>query len=66
MERDVRTGGRHGWTGADEKGAKERAALQSWLAGGFQALAVGTLSAVGSAGGHDESLADQVAWSLDA
>lgn len=54
MERDVRTGDRHGWTGADEKGAKERAALQSWLAGGFQALAVGTVSAVGSAGGPDE------------
>lgn len=40
--------------------------MQSWLAEGFQALAVGTARAVGRARGHDESPADQVTWSLDA
>lgn len=46
--------------------SRERATLQSWLAEGFQALAMGTASALGTAGGRDESLAGQETWSLHA
>lgn len=64
------TGERQVLTGADERDPEERATLESRLAEGFQALAVGPGSALGravqeKARGHNESLADKVTWSLD-